>query len=46
MNGDMLNTSSERLVWEAPVLEGLQDVADVLLAPKGKGTDKDFPASS
>jgi hypothetical protein len=46
MNGDMMIKGSERKVWNTPVLEGLQGVADVRIAPKGKGADTKFTASS
>lgn len=46
MNGDIMNKGSERKVWETPVLEGLLGVADVRIAPTGKGADTKFTASS
>jgi hypothetical protein len=46
MNGDIMNKGSERKVWETPVLEGLQGVADVRLTTLGKGADTKFTQSS
>lgn len=45
MNGDMVK-SNERKVWNAPVLEDIQGVADVRAIVNGNSDDGSFSQSS